>query len=121
MNPTLIGGFTPAQAHLFDILQPGGGTLSGIFTGLPEASPVLGGNGLFIITYQGVSGHDVVLASMPAMVWSGADAANSMDWSDGANWVGGKAPAADDSLIFPAFSGNPEQSPNNDFSGSASA
>ena len=37
----------------------------------------------------------------PTITWSGTDVATSDNWSDANNWVGGVAPVAGDTVIFP--------------------
>ena len=107
LSASLLNGFTPAGSNVFDIVQPGSGTLTGDFAGLPEGSTVVGSNGLFSITYQGGAGHDVALTCLPSAVWTGGG--DDSHWSDGNNWASGSAPGSGDSLIFPALNGNPPQ------------
>jgi hypothetical protein len=70
-----------------------GSRMGGRFLG----SSVLGIAGLVavaaLITGGVVSSASAVVAP-PTFTWSGADVANSTNWSDGANWVGGTATAA---------------------------
>ena len=62
------------------------------------------GSDIFQISYTGGDGNDVVLTSVTADVWTGADngTGGSNDWSDPLNWLGNVAPSAGDNLIFPA-------------------
>jgi autotransporter-associated beta strand protein len=112
LSASFVNGFMPSEGELFQIISPGSGSISGTFSA-PEGSTVLGSNGLFTITYAGGAGSDnVVLTSLPSVVWSGGGGSN-VNWTDGANWVGGNPPAAGDNLIFPAL--NTAQNPANDF------
>ena len=78
-----------------------------------------GGNALFNITYQGGGGECGASPSCRRQSGAGRTPPISADWSDGGNWVGGIAPAANAgvNLVFPALSNNAPQalSPNNDF------
>ncbi len=66
--PALIvsSNFTPAAGAQFAIItEQGGGSVTGMFDGLPEGSVVTVGGQSFTITYLGgTSGHDIVLTAL---------------------------------------------------------
>jgi autotransporter-associated beta strand protein len=87
LDVSLIAPFTPTPGQSFEIIDVGG-TLSGIFSGLPQAALVgnFGGTDLFI-TYAGGDGNDVALfasAGLPGD-YNGngvVDAADYTVWRD---------------------------------------
>jgi hypothetical protein len=87
LDVSLIAPFTPTPGQSFEIIDVGG-SLSGIFSGLPQAALVgnLGGTDLFI-TYAGGDGNDVALfasAGLPGD-YNGngvVDAADYTVWRD---------------------------------------
>ena len=103
----------PQPGTVFTILEhTGGGSgpatrfKQGAVT-LNQGSVVTSPQGSFTISYNGgTGGNDVTLtAILPAStgitkVWNGTGANNN--WSNAANWTGGIAPVAGDSLEFPA-------------------
>lgn len=103
-----LGSFTPTVGNTFDILHnTSGSAITGTFSGLANGSTFTVGSTTFEINYNGGStGDDVVLTAVspPVVVWSGADSTSTTpgNWSDGANWVGGVAPTAGDTIVFPS-------------------
>ncbi len=110
-NATLnvsTGSFIPVAGQAFIIVNnTSGSAVTGTFAGLVEGATVTADGHDFSISYKGGSnGQDVVLTPItpPTVTWSGTAAIGTSpndNWSDPTNWVGGAAPAAGDSVIFP--------------------
>ncbi len=113
-------GYTPSIGQQFTLIQnTSGAAVSGTFNGLPEGSLLVVGDVAFRISYVGGSGgQDVVLTRVAADVWSGGAGAGDTNWTTAANWVGGVAPSAGDTLIFPT--GVTQENTNNDFAAGTS-
>ena len=98
-------GYTPTIGDSFIIVKnEGAQPISGTFNGLPQGGLLVVGSDVFQISYTGGDGGDIVLTSVEADIWTGADngVGGSNDWSDQFNWLGDVAPVAGDNLIFPA-------------------
>jgi len=119
---TLSGtvGFAPTNGDTFTIINNDGGDLiTGTFAGLAQGATVTLDGISFTISYTGGSGNDVVLTcSTTTRTWSGLGGNNN--WTTGANWVGGVAPVAGNSLIFNATGVGARQAPNNYFAAGTS-
>jgi autotransporter-associated beta strand protein len=61
----VVGPNVPASGSFTIIQNAGTGTVSGTFAGLPEGAVFTAGGLQFQITYQGGSGHDVVVSIVP--------------------------------------------------------
>ena len=100
------GSFVPTTGEQFTIIHNTSGTaITGTFAGLANGTTLTAGGNTFVINYQGgASGQDVVLTAVtpPTVTWSGGDVTTSTNWSDGNNWLGGAAPVAGDTIIFPS-------------------
>jgi len=121
---TLSGtvGFTPALGNTFTIINnDGADAVTGTFTGLAEGSSVSLSGYDFTVSYNAGTGNDVVLTSAAAaaiLTWNGGGGNNN--WTTAANWVGGVAPVAGNSLVFDSTGVGARPSPNNDFAAATS-
>ncbi len=85
-----------------------GSAITGTFAGLAEGATVTADGQDFAISYKGGTNvQDVVLTAItpPTVTWSGTAAIGTSpndNWSDASNWVGGAAPVAGDTIIFPS-------------------
>jgi hypothetical protein len=90
----LAGAFVPAAGNTFTIItNDGGDAVAGTFSGLPEGATFAFNGATLQISYAGGTGNDVVLTAvtLASTTWSGGGP--DPNWSTGANWVGGTAPA----------------------------
>lgn len=78
--------------------------VTGTFQGRAEASTFVLNSATWRLSYVGGTGNDVTITCTESpLVWSGA---SSAQWSQPGNWVGGVAPVAGDSLVFPDGAAN---------------
>ena len=104
------GSFNPVAGTKFTILlNTSGSAITGTFGNVGSGGTIVASGHTFSITYTGgTDGRDIVLTAVspPTVTWSGTDAASASspndNWSDPMNWVGGAAPVAGDTVIFPA-------------------
>jgi len=89
-----VAGFTPVVGNQFTIVS---GTVVGA-TKFAQANSITAAGIPFSITYNANSMVLTVLSSV--RTWKGG-AGGGSSWSLAANWVGGTAPLAGDSLVFP--------------------
>jgi autotransporter-associated beta strand protein len=113
LSVTLGAGFQPAAGSSFTIIKnDGSDPVSGNFLGLSQGAGLMISGTLFVISYTGGDGNDVVLTALPSgtRVWDGGGGDNN--WTTAANWVGNVAPSAGANLVF---GGNVQQTSNNNF------
>jgi autotransporter-associated beta strand protein len=119
------GSFNPVPGATFTILlNNSGSAITGTFGNVGSGGTIVASGHTFSISYTGgTDGRDVVLTAVspPTVTWSGTDAAKPTDpndnWSDPLNWVGGSAPVAGDTIIFPASPTGGILTSNNDITG----
>ncbi len=108
--------FAPASPVAVTIINnDGADPIAGTFSGAPEGAVVFVND--FVratISYTGGTGNDVTITISPVQTLTWTGSANGL-WSIDANWVGGAAPQAGDSLIFPVVS--VRKTATNDFPG----
>ena len=96
-------GFTPAVSDSFTIIANDGvDTVTGTFNGLLEGDRVVIGGCAFAVTYAGGDGNDVVLTRAASVTYTWNGGGGDDNWTTGANWAGGVAPATGDNLVFGA-------------------
>jgi len=96
-----------AGRRVFTIVSnDGADAVTGTFAGRPEGATVVFNGVNLRLSYAGGTGNDITLsAPLPVTTtWNGSGANDN--WSTGANWIGGAAPASGNTtfVTFPAAS-----------------
>jgi len=104
----LVSGATtyrPAVGQQIVLIDnDGADAVSGTFQSRAEGSTFVLNSAVWRISYVGGTGNDVTITCLESpLVWTGAAGAQ---WSQPGSWLGGVAPIAGDSLVFPAGAAN---------------
>lgn len=114
----LVSSYTPLRGDGFQVLTKStAGTITGAFSNAAQGVELPAGTSTSFVrvSYTGGNGNDLFLTtSSTRRVWDG-DATLNDNWDEPDNWSNNRAPAAGDTLIFPAGIGSTDRGVDNNF------